>query len=94
MPTQAKKKKASVKDAYRIVITMPSNSVEAVGKTADEALNNLDMSFMDVKEKGTITLYKGSKKSERFFYKNALKKVVVNKLRKAQVGRDLESLLQ
>ena len=64
------------------------------GKTMDDAFIGLVVDYTKVKTKGTITLENGKKKSSKFFYLRPLRRIVVNKLKRLQVGRDLEFLLK
>ena len=64
------------------------------GKTVNEALDALNLNYTQIAQKGTIHLQSGKKKGSRFFYVRPLRRVLANKLRKAQVSRDLERLLE
>lgn len=79
---------------YKIAIATNELVYEGKGKTAVEALFNVDLDYIRVKTKGTVKLSKGTKTSERFFQLRPLRMLIVNKLRKAQLARDLELLLK
>lgn len=84
---------------YKIKVVLGEDTVTEVihkgeGVTVNKALDALKLNYMEVNQKGTIYLEHGKKKSSRFFYLRPLRRIIVNKLRKAQVGRDLEYLLE
>ena len=64
------------------------------GATINKALDALNLNYMQINQKGTLYLTHGKKKSSRFFYVRQLRRIIVNKLRKAQVARDLDYLLE
>ena len=64
------------------------------GDTINKALDALNLNYMQINQKGTLYLTYGKKKSSRFFYVRQLRRIIVNKLRKAQVARDLDYLLE
>ena len=80
---------------YKISLALSSGEeYKSEGKTIHEALDALELNYTQIKTKGTLTLQCGDRKASKFFYCRPLRRVVVNKLRKAQVGRDLEYLLK
>lgn len=80
---------------YHITLEVNAGEVyKSKGATIHEALDALQMDYTKVKTKGTITLKHGTKKSSKFFYLPQLRRIVVNKLRKYAVGKDLEYLLK
>lgn len=80
---------------YSVTLEVNNGEVyKAKGKTVSDALISLELDYTKVKTKGTITLTDGKKTASKFFYLRPLRKIVVNKLRKVQVGRDLEYLLK
>jgi rhamnogalacturonyl hydrolase YesR len=80
---------------YAITLEVNAGEVyKSKGATIHEALDGLDMDYTKVKTKGTISLTHGTKKSSKFFYLPQLRRIVVNKLRKYAVGRDLIYLLK
>lgn len=78
---------------FKVVVETGGQKFEAEGTTVNDTLNALEMDYTDVKVKGTITLTQGNLKAERFLYCRPLRRFVVSKLRKAQIARDLESML-
>ena len=64
------------------------------GETINKALDALDLDYTKISQKGTLHLTDGKKKSSKFFYVPQLRRVIVSKLRKSQVARDLEYLLE
>lgn len=83
------------KTPYQVTLEVNAGEVyKSKGDTIHEALDGLQMDYTKVKTKGVITLKHGDKKSSKFFYLPQLRKIVVNKLRKYAVGRDLIYLLK
>ncbi len=83
---------------YKIKLVMGEDTqTEAVhkgeGDSINKALDALKLDYMQINQKGTIYLEYGRKKSSRFFHVRPLRRIIVNKLRKAQVARDLDYLL-
>ena len=78
-------------------VTLEVNNGEtykASGKTVDETLLDLVVDYTKIKTKGTLTLSDGKRTSNKHFYLRPLRRIVVNKLKRLQVGRDLEFLLK
>lgn len=93
MPTKTPAKKKKPK--YKVTLELYADkTVKAEGDTVNEALDNLGLNYTHIKTKGTLTLQKGKLKASRFFYLRPLRRVVANKLRKAQVSNELERLLK
>ncbi len=80
---------------YKVTLEVNAGEVhKSSGTTANEALSSLSIDYTQIKTKGTITLEHNGKKSSKFFYLPLLRRIMVNKLRKVQVSRDLEYLLK
>ena len=83
------------KSDYEITVELSSgDNYKATGKTVHEALDALGLNYTHIKSKGTLMLKHGGKTSSRMFYCRPLRRLVSNKLRKAQVGKDLVYLLK
>lgn len=80
--------------SYKITLDMQGDVRVSEGATIDEALNGFGIDYTQVKTKGTIILEHAGKSATRFFYLPQLRRLVANKIRKAQVGRDLVKLLK
>ena len=81
-------------NSYEITVDMQGVVHTSRGKTVHEALDNLDLDYTMVRTKGVIHLKKGKLEASKFFYLRPLRRIVASKLRKAQVGKDLEFLLK
>ena len=79
---------------YKIKLETGGEEFTSTGDTVLEALHALGMDYTQVKTKGTITLEKGKKKSSKMYYMRPLRRIVVNKLSRVQVAKDLEFLLK
>lgn len=91
MPKKQKKQSQESK----VTLTFASGEeVESTSDTTFDALCSLPIDYIAVKQKGSIKLEKDGKSAEKFFYLKPLRRVVVNRLVKAQLARDLEYLLQ
>lgn len=92
---KTKKQEPSVDNGYHVTLEVNAGDVyTSEGATAQEALSALDLDYTKVKTKGVFTLSHGGKKSSKLFYLPLLRRIVVNKLRRIQVGKDLEFLLK
>lgn len=92
MATKTTTKKTS---PFKVTLELASGEVyKGQGKDVHTALDSLELDYTKIKTKGVLKLSKGNKKAERMFYCRPLRRVMVNKLRKAQVGKDLEFLLK
>ena len=84
-----------LKKKFKVALTLTSGEVyKGEGSTVHEALDGLELNYTQIKTKGMLTLQYGDKKASKMFYCRPLRRVAANKLRKAQVGRDLEYLLK
>ena len=66
----------------------------AGGKTVYEAISNLPIDYTGIKTKGVITLSKGKKNIEKFFYMKQLRMMLANHLRRQGWAKQLEDLLR
>lgn len=82
-------------DLFKVEVVLSDGSTfESEGATVQEALDGLKLNYTQIKSKGEIILTKGGKTAKKLFYLRPMRRAVANKIRKAQIGRDLESLLQ
>ena len=79
---------------YKAKLETLGETYEGKGKTAVEALQDIDVSYLDIKGKGTITLNNGKKESSRFMYAKPLKKAIANKMTRIGLASNLEKLLK
>lgn len=79
---------------YTVTVDTLGQTYTAEGGTVNEALDNLGLNYTHIKGKGTITLSDGKKEASKLYYLPALRRIVANKLRKAQVAKDLTYLLK
>ena len=79
---------------FKVTLDMQGDVRVSEGKTIDEALNGFGIDYTQVKTKGTITLEHDGKSARRFFYLPQLRRIVANKMRKAQIGIYLVKLLK
>jgi len=80
---------------YKVTLELADGTeYKADGSSVEEALTNLKLDYNDIKIKGTIHLEHGGKKSSKNYFVRPLRRIIVNKLRKVQVGKDLVFLLK
>ncbi len=72
---------------------MLGKEYKSQGETAFEAMDNLNLSWEQIKGKGVITLFKDKKSHEHLFYLRPLKRIFANKLTKLMWVKRLELLL-
>lgn len=65
-----------------------------IGETTHKALDCLPITWDKIKLKGLLTLRHENKFSERLLFVRPLKRMMANKLRRAQIAKDLEKLLK
>lgn len=63
------------------------------GKTVEQALTNLGLTWENIKGKGTITVIKGNKKYVHLYTKPQLVRIFSNKIAKAVQARNLTFLV-
>ena len=59
-----------------------------------KALENLKPSWEEIKSKGTMTVYKGSKKHEHLMTRPLIRRILGNKITKIQWAKNLEFLMK
>ncbi len=64
------------------------------GKSVDEALSKIPLTWNEIKLKATITVYKGNKSYERLFYTRLLRRIFANKLTRLMWAKRLEFFLK
>ena len=78
---------------YKVVLKVLGERWEAKGETMLEALQNLKLSWEQIKGKGTLTVYKGNKKHEHLMNMSLIRKILSNKIVKIYWVKNLEKLL-
>ena len=63
------------------------------GESIFEAISNLPVDYTNTKTKGTITVSKGKKKAEKFFFAHQLRMQICHPLRRKGLAIVLEKLL-
>lgn len=80
--------------AYKITVNCNNSEYSAEGETIFDALNNLPLSFTDVKTKGSLRLKQGRKEVERNMTLAQLRPLVNSKFRKILIAKQLGEMLQ
>ena len=83
-----------IKDSYKVVLSANADFYEARGNTIYEALTSLQLDYTQIKTKGTITVFHGTKKYEHFYYLQQLRKMLANKTLRAGFAKNLGELLK
>jgi hypothetical protein len=89
-----KKQSKEKSKKYKVVFDTVGIKHKAEGKTALDALSNLDITWDKIKNKGVITLSKGSKKAEHLFVIKQLRRIFVNKTVMALWAKRLELMFK
>lgn len=78
----------------KVTLEVNNETYEGKGKTVLDALEDVKITYPEIKTKGTVKLSHGKKKSERFMPLLQMRRVFANKTRKAGLAHQLESLLK
>lgn len=77
----------------KAILQMADKRWESVGETAAEAFQNLPVTAMEIKLKGTLTLEDGDKKTSRLIMSKGLRKFAANKFIRIQTASNFRKLL-
>jgi hypothetical protein len=77
----------------KLKLTTCGLEFKASGETIEECLDKVGLSWNDIKNKGVITVKKGTKTHEHLFSTLQLKRIFGNKLTKGLWSKRLETLL-
>ena len=81
------------KPKYKVVLEVLTQKWESQGQTLLKALEGLKLTWDQIKGKGILTVYKGSKKHEHLMTMPLIRKILANKIVKAYWAKNLEYLL-
>ena len=87
--TKSKEKKLK----YKVVLKVLSQRWERQGETILKALQNLNLSWEQIKGKGTLTIYKGTKKHEHLMPMFRIRRMLSNKIVMIHWAKNLDKLL-
>ena len=79
---------------YIVNLLMCGNVYVGKGDTLDSALENLGLSWEQIKGKGVITVIKDGKTMEHLYYVKQLKRMFANKLARFTIAKRLELLFK
>ena len=87
-------KKSSQKPSWKVIITILGRHTTGKGSTFEEACQNLDMSWKEVKGRGLITVWKDGVKKEKIINKPQIVRLVSNPLTQQIWATDYELLFR
>lgn len=82
-----------LKNNYSLALKMAGIDYSTQGKSVEEALGALGLTWEKIKAKGVVTVTKGPKTYEHLFLQKQLKRIFANKLTRMMWGKRLELLL-
>jgi len=78
---------------YNVVVDILNEKFEGSGKTIEEALENVDISWKEIKGNGEITVSKGNNKFTHLFNRPSMVRIFSNKNTRMQQAKRFELLL-
>ncbi len=94
MDNQKKSSPKPEAPSWKIIITILGRHITGKGHTFEEACQNLDMKWPDIKGKGLITVWKGGVKKEKLVNKPQIVRLVSNPLTQQQWATNFEILFR
>jgi len=83
------------KKKYKVVLKVLGKRWESKGETLLEALQDLKLTWEQIKGKGTLNIYvNGKKKHEHLFTMVIIRRILSNKIIKTHWAKSLEFLIQ
>ncbi len=79
---------------YNITLEILGQKWRSKGSSIEDALNNIDLTWDKIPGKGTVTIYKGSKKHVHLYNGIKLRRIFSNKIVKMQQSKFLAMLLK
>lgn len=86
--------KKPLKPKYNVELVMLDSTIKGQGITLESALNNLGITWQNIKLKGTLKIEYNGKKAEKVYYLPQLKKMFVSKEFKIVQIKYLHKLLK
>lgn len=87
-------KKQKQKEQYTVILEMAGEKYKYKAETINEALENLGLSWVDIKAKGVIIVSKNKKSYEHLFNLRILKRIFANKMARLLWAKRLTYLLE
>ena len=79
---------------YNVTLEMPGRTEKASGESILEALDNMGLSWQDIKLKGVVKVKYGAKRAEKLYYLPQLKKMFLAKEFRIVQAKYLHKLLK
>jgi len=79
---------------YNIILEQLDNTLKASGSTVLEAIDNLGLTWQDIKLKGNVKISIGKKKAEKLYYLPQLRKLFASKPFRMMQAKHLNTLLK
>lgn len=80
-------------EQYSVVLKIGEEEYKTEGESILDALNKIEVSWDQIKLKGTITVMKGEHSYEKFFDIKTLRKIFINKITRLIWAKRLNLLL-
>ncbi len=82
------------KPKYKVVVKILGERWERGGSSIESALNKFKLGFVDIKGKGTLTVYKGKSKHVHLYNAIKLRRIFSNKIIRAHEAKSLGWFIQ